>query len=364
MAKDFYNVLGVAENASQEDIKKAFRKLAKQYHPDRNKGDKAAENKFKDISEAYDVLSDQQKRQQYDMMRRYGGFDPRQTQGGQGFDPSQFQQSFHFEDQGGFGSFADIFSSIFGDEDIFGGRRESRPRKSRGSDLALGLEISFDESISGTSKTIGLNRPEACEICGGTGAEPGSGQAVCPQCNGRGMVNYSQGQFAVSRPCPRCLGKGVLPGKPCHNCGGAGQVKTRKKIKIKIPAGIEDGGHIRLHGIGNPGTNGGPNGDLIIEVNVKKHQQFDRKGNDIYTKLSISYPQAVLGCKLPVKTLTKDINLTIPPGTTHGTLLRLKGLGLAVNGAQGDQYVEVNIEVPKNLTAKQKELLEELGKKM
>jgi molecular chaperone DnaJ len=360
MAKDYYNILGVAENASPEDIKKSFRRLAKQFHPDRNKGNKQAEEKFKDISEAYDVLGDQQKRQQYDMMRRYGGFDPRQQQGG-GFDPSQFG-GFRFEDGGGFGSFADIFSTIFGDENIFGRTGPGKQRSRRGNDIAIQLDISFDESISGTKKTISINKPENCRVCGGSGSEPGSEQVICSQCGGRGTVNYGQGGFSVSRPCPRCLGKGHLPGKPCNGCGGSGHVKERHKIAVKIPAGIEDGGKVRLRGMGNPGTNGGQNGDLIIMVGVKKHQQFERKGNDIYTKVHINYPQAVLGCKVPIRTLTKEINLTIPPGTTHGTLLRLKGQGLAVNGAQGDQYIEVLIDIPKNVSPKQKELLEELEK--
>jgi molecular chaperone DnaJ len=365
MSKDYYNVLGVSDGASQDEIKKAFRKLAKQHHPDRNKGDKGAENRFKDISEAYEVLGDQQKRQQYDMMRKYGAFGggagagPYQTGG---FDPSQFEHVFRSEDIGGFGSFADIFSSIFGDDTIFERGRGGRRSPSKGNDLSLTLDISFNESISGIKKTIAINRPESCSGCGGTGAEAGSGQTTCPQCGGRGTVSYAQGGFAVSRPCPRCLGRGVLPGKPCHNCGGSGQVKTRKKISVKIPAGIDDGGKVRLRGLGNPGANGGPNGDIIITVNVKKDQKFERKGNDIYTRVQISFPQAVMGCKVPVHTLTKDVNLNIPAGTAHGTLLRLKGQGLAVNGAQGDQYVEVTINVPKEVTPRQKELLEELAK--
>lgn len=365
MAKDYYNVLGVSEEASQEDIKKAFRRLAKQYHPDRNKGDKNAENRFKEISEAYDILGDAEKRKQYDMMRRYGAYDPRYAQQGGGFDPSQFQQTFRFEDLGGFGSFADIFSSIFGDEDIFSANRPGRQARSRkGNDLALTLKISFEESISGAQKTIALNKPEPCPVCGGSGAEPGTEQVVCPLCNGRGMVSSAQGGFSVSRPCPKCLGKGVLPGKPCHNCGGAGQIKTRKRIKVNIPPGIEPGGKIRLKGMGNPGTNGGQNGDLLITVDVEKNQQFERKGNDIYTRITVSYPQAVLGAKVPVKTLTRNINLTIPPGTSHGTMLRLKGQGLAVNGAHGDQLVEIQIAVPKDITPRQRELLEELAKTM
>ncbi|MCX6827473.1 MAG: molecular chaperone DnaJ [candidate division Zixibacteria bacterium] len=367
MSKDYYNVLSVSESASQDEIKKAFRKLAKQHHPDRNKGDKGAENRFKDISEAYEVLGDQQKRQQYDMMRKYGAFGGGSGTGSYqsgGFDPSQFEHIFRSEDIGGFGSFADIFSSIFGDDTIFERGRSGRRSPSRGNDLALTLDISFGEAVSGIKKTIAINRSESCPVCSGKGAEPGSGQTTCPQCDGRGMINYAQGAFSVSRPCPRCLGKGVLPGRPCRNCRGSGQIKVRKKISVKIPAGIDNGGRIRLQGLGNPGANGGLKGDLIITVNVKKDQKFERKGNDIYTKVQISFPQAVLGCKVPVHTLTKDVNLSIPAGTAHGTMLRLKGQGLAVNGAQGDQYLEVNITVPKDITPRQKELLEELAKTM
>jgi len=377
MSKDFYNILGVAENASKDEIKKSFRSLAKKYHPDRNPGDKKAEEKFKDISEAYEVLNDEKKRQQYDMMRKYGGTfagagGPGGPGGGAGgFDFSHFGNGgFRAEDLGGFGSFADIFSSIFGGGDIFSGQagagRGARRRtaSTRGSDLALTLSVGFEESISGTKKTISLNKPETCQVCSGTGAEPGSGQQTCPQCGGRGTISTAQGAFSVSRPCPRCLGRGVLPGRACRVCNGSGQVKQKKKINIKIPAGIENGGKIRLRGMGNPGRNGGQNGDLLITVNVNKNQQFDRKGNDIFTKVEITYPQAVLGCKVPVKTLTKSINLSIPPGTTHGTKLRLKGMGLAVNGSQGDQYVEVNIVVPKNVNEKQKKILEELQKEL
>jgi len=371
MPKDFYNILGVAENASKAEIKKSFRSLAKKYHPDRNPGDKSAEERFKDISEAYDVLNDDKKRQQYDMMRKYGGaYAGSGGPGGQGgFDFSNFGNgTFRTEDLGGFGSFADIFSSIFGDNDIFGqaGRGSSRRGKTalRGNDLSLNLSINFEDAISGTKKTIALNKPETCLNCSGSGAEPGSGQETCPQCGGRGTISTAQGAFSVSRPCPRCLGRGVMPGKACRVCGGTGQTKVKKRINIKIPAGIDDGGKIRLRGMGYPGRNGGADGDLIVTVDVKKHQQFDRKGNDIYTKVEISYPQAVLGCKIPVKTLTKSINLTIPPGTVHGTKLRLKGMGLSVNGGQGDQYVEIIINVPDKVSDKQKKILEELQKEM
>ncbi|UCD94326.1 MAG: molecular chaperone DnaJ, partial [Candidatus Zixiibacteriota bacterium] len=361
---DYYNTLGVPENAPKDEIKKSFRALAKKYHPDRNKGDKGAESRFKEISEAYEVLSDDKKRQQYDVMRKYGafggagGFDPR-TAGTGGFDFSQFGKTFRAEDLGGFGPFADLFSSIFGGEDLFSrarGERKSRPR--RGNDLAIRLSVSFDEAIAGAGKIIRMSKPVACGVCGGTGDEPGSRQKICRQCGGRGTVTFAQGAFSIARPCPKCLGKGVIPGKTCARCGGSGRVKEKKTIKVKIPAGVEDGSKIRLRGMGNPGTNGGPSGDLIITVNTGKHQQFQRKGSDIYSEVEISYPRAVLGTKIAVKTLTKTVNLNVPPGTKHGTLLRLKGMGLSVDGEQGHQFIEIHIGVPIDVTPEQKELLE------
>ncbi len=380
MSKDYYNILGVAENASKDEIKKSFRTLAKKYHPDRNQGDKTAESKFKDISEAYDILNDEKKRQQYDMMRKYGGSfagggGPGGFGGGAGgFDFSNMGNgSFRAEDLGGFGSFADIFSSIFGGHGGPGGMggqarpgrgQRQQPTAARGNDLALTLEVSFEDSISGIKKTIALNKPETCKVCSGSGAEPGSSQQTCSQCGGRGSISTAQGAFSVSRPCPRCLGRGVTPGQTCRVCNGAGSTKVKKKVAVKIPEAVEDGAKIRLRGLGNPGRNGGQNGDLIITVTVKKHQQFRREGQNIYTSAEISYPQAVLGCKIPVKTLTKTINLSIPAGTEHGTKLRLKGMGLALNGTKGDQYVEVNIVVPKKVSAKQKKILEELQKEM
>jgi len=369
MPKDYYSVLGVAENASADEIKKAFRTLAKKYHPDRNRDDKAAEDRFKEVSEAHEVLGDAEKRRQYDTMRKYGGAfaGAEGNQGFGGFDFSQFGRGggggFRAEDLGGFGSFADIFSSIFGGEDMSrsSSRGRRRPGRMRGGNLAVTLNITFDEAIAGTRKIIVLNKPTACQVCGGSGTEAGSRRTVCPQCGGRGTVSFAQGAFAVSRPCPRCLGRGVLQGKACRACGGSGQTRSKKKIRIKIPAGIDNGGKIRLRGMGSPGRNGGPDGDLIVTVAVQKHQQFERKGNDIYTKVDISFPQAVLGDKIAVKTLTRDIKLTIPPGTKAGTVLRLKGQGLALEGSQGDQFVEIGIAVPEKVTPRQRELLEEMA---
>jgi molecular chaperone DnaJ len=374
MSKDYYKTLGVAENASKDDIKKSFRSLAKKYHPDRNNGDSSAEEKFKAVSEAYEVLSDDQKRQQYDMMRKYGGMGggPFAGGGGGGFDPSQFKGNFRFEDIGGMSSFADLFSNIFGGEDLFGsarrGGRGGQRRKSRrrvnGNDLSIKLFINFEESINGTTRTIALKKPTTGSACGGKGEKAGTGGEVCRECGGRGTVSFAQGAFAISRPCPRCLGRGVEPGVKCDKCGGSGYFPEKKKIKIKIPSGIDNGGRIRLRGLGYPGKNGGSNGDLIVTVNVNKHQQFDREGNDIFTKVEISYPAAVLGGTIPVKTLNKTVKMKIAPGTTHGTKLRLKGMGLAVNGTKGDQIVEIQIKVPKEVTPHQKELLEELAETM
>ena len=307
MSKDYYKVLGVSETASEDEIKKAFRKLAKQYHPDRNRGDKSAEEKFKDISEAYDVLGDKNKRQQYDTMRKYGtftgspSFDPRYSGG---FDSSQFERFFRFDRSEG----ADIFEELFGS--IFGGRPGGfragpRPRPKRrvnGRDANVTARISFVEAAKGTTKTI----------------------------------------IAKS----------------------SGPQKTKRKIRVKIPAGIESGGKIRLRGMGFPGTDGGGNGDLIVTVQVDKDQKFERKGNDIYTKVLVDYPTAVLGGKVQAHTLTRKVSLNVPPGTTSGTKLRLKGMGISVNGATGDQYVEIVVDVPKNLTDEQKLLIEQLKKTM
>jgi molecular chaperone DnaJ len=369
MPKDYYQTLGVAENASKDEIKKAFRKLAKQYHPDRNSGNKSAEAKFKEISEAYDILGDDKKRQQYDTMRKYGAFAG--TGGSGGFPGGGFEgfggqgTSFRFEDIG-LGSFADIFSAIFGDNDLFrragGGPGRAGPRARRGQNLGIKMNVSFNEAVSGTTKTIVLNKPSRCRVCNGTGEQAGSGQTTCPECGGRGTVSFAQGAFSISRPCPRCLGRGMVPGQPCGSCSGTGQVHEKEKLRIKIPAGIDDGRKVRLRGMGYPGKNGGSDGDLIVTVNVEKHQQFERDGHDIRSRVEIPYPMAVLGGSIDVRTLSQKIKLKIPPGTKHGTKMRLKGMGLSVNGTKGDQYVEIQIAVPTDITDRQRELLTELAK--
>ena len=306
MSKDYYKSLGVSETATDDEIKSAFRKLAKQYHPDRNKGDSQAEERFKEISEAYDVLKDKKKRQQYDTMRKYGAFtggpsfDPRHSGG---FDASQFERFFRFDSSNGADAFSDLFSTLFGGRPS--SRQGPRPRRRqrvKGQNAHVSLTISFMESVRGTEKMIIAKNP--------------------------------------------------------------GAQLRRRKIKVKIPAGIENGGKVRLRGMGFPSETGSVNGDLKVTVSVEKNEQFDRRGNDIYTKINIPYPKAVLGGKVEVKTLSKTISMSLPPGTKPGTKLRLKGMGLSVDGKNGDQYVEVVVDIPEKVTDKQKELLEELAKTM
>jgi molecular chaperone DnaJ len=373
---DYYNTLGVSEGASADEIKKAYRKLAKKYHPDANPSDKQAEKKFKEISEAYHVLSDPQKKQQYDMMRKYGAGHAAgagaQTGPGGGFSFDDIMSQFGGRSGGrfdGFGSFADIFSSIFGDRSgAFGGGFESAGRQAapqRGSDILTDIDIPFEDAAKGGKKTIRVNIEQTCDQCQGSGIAPGSKATVCPECHGSGRVNFSQGAFSVSRPCPRCLGRGQIIGNPCRKCSGSGKIFGPKTIKINIPAGIESGKKIRLKGLGRPGLNGGPTGDLYLRINVMGHGYFWREGKDIHCRVPINLKQAVLGGKIEVPTLTKKhVELKIPPGTSSGQKFRLKGLGLAGNGQKGNQYVEVKIEVPKNMTSEQKKSFEEFSEKM
>jgi len=368
MAKDYYEILGVSENASADDIKKAYRKLAKKYHPDANPGNSQAEENFKNVSEAYEVLSKTEKRQQYDQMRKYGaaGF------GGGGFNPGGFGQHgfggqpggfrMNFEDIGGFGSLGDIFSSLFEDRMHFGGGRGRRraanhPRK--GNSLSATIDISFAEMISGTSKTIKLNREANCKHCRGTGSEPGSSQDVCPQCGGSGMVSQSVGNFAVTRPCPQCLGSGRIT-KPCKQCKGTGRERVSQRVKIDVPAGVENGGKLRLKGLGQAGRNGGPDGDLIVTVRVKADSFLRRVGNDIVCKIPITLKQAYDGAKVRVRTVKGKVDLAIPPMTQDGTKFKLKGLGISRNGRKGNQYVTVDLKKPDDPSPEEKEMLDKL----
>ncbi|OQX91371.1 MAG: molecular chaperone DnaJ [candidate division Zixibacteria bacterium 4484_95] len=372
---DYYKILGVSEDATTDEIKKTYRKLAKRYHPDANPNDKQAETRFKEISEAYNVLSDPKKKQQYDTMRKFGaGYGAGRAQkGAAGFsfddimsmfgERSGFTKGSRFT---GFGSFADIFSSIFSEKG-FGGfaggdfktGMADAPRK--GDDILADIEIPFEDAVNGGKKTIKINIEQPCDRCHGSGVTPGSKATVCPECKGRGTVTFSHGSFAVSRPCPRCLGRGQITGNPCRKCSGRGKIFGPKVVKINIPSGIESGKKIRLKGLGNPGVNGGPPGDLYLKIIVSGHQYFWREGKDIYCRVPISLRQAILGGKIKVRTLTKQVELKIPPGTSSGQRFRLKGLGLSVNGVRGDQYVEVKVEVPKNLTEQQKQLFEKFA---
>ncbi len=370
--KDYYRILGVSENATQEEIKKAYRRLAKKYHPDANPGDAKAAEKFKEINEAHEILSDPKKRKQYDDLRQFakagmgggtyrGGFDLndilRQFASGGARTKTR---TFTFEDLGGLGDLGDIFSSIF---DRGGRFRQQRYGPQKGEDLYTEAEIPFDVAAKGGQTFVTVAREETCDRCGGTGARPGSRVERCPQCGGTGMISVTQGAFALSRPCPRCYGRGEIITDPCPKCGGTGQVTMRKRLSVKIPPGVEDGGKIRLRGQGQPGTGGGPPGDLILKIRVSQHRFFKRKGADIYCDVTLNLAQAVLGSKIRVRTLNdRKAVLKIPPGTQPGTTFRLKGLGIKTDSRTGDQYVRVDVEIPKNLTPKQKQLFEEFAK--
>jgi molecular chaperone DnaJ len=365
--KDFYEILGIPDNASDDEIKKAYRKQAKKYHPDANPGDKQAENKFKEISEAHEVLSDRQKRAQYDQMRKFGagafgGFATRPGPGAQaGFDFEDLSSI--FGEFGGFGSFADIFSSIFGEgmgrTEGFGQARRARA----GEDLYSDIEVPFETAIRGGSISVKLNITEQCAVCHGNGSAPGSTWRTCPDCQGRGIISFMQGNFSVSRPCPRCLGRGRI-GQPCSNCRGTGSVKKPGRISVRIPAGIEPGKKIRLKGLGNPGANGGPPGDVYLKVNVTGHQFFWREGADIHCRVVINISQAMQGATIRVRTITdKKVDLRIPPATPSGTKFRLKGFGLAADGRKGDQIVEVEIKVPEKMTDDERRMFTEMADK-
>ncbi len=375
MARDYYKILGVDEKAAKDDIKKKYRQLAKKYHPDRNNGSKEAEEKFKEISAAYDVLGDDQKRQQYDTMRRFGGMDGGHPGAGGGpgggrfYTNGDFSQAFgsqfNMNDLSGMGGLGDIFSAMFGDNMRARQRRPFRQRPRgpiRGRDIHAKIPITVEQSVDGVKKKIRLGVPETCAECKGAGHVTGGEQKMCPRCHGTGKVTHAQGGFSISRPCPSCLGRGVTMGQDCRSCKGMGTVKRKKLITIKIPAGINDGGTIKLRGLGYPGKNGGGKGDLIIRVKIMSDQKYKREGNDINTRVDITFPQAALGVKVQVQSLSKKIMVTIKPGTQPGTVLKLKGLGLAIDDNTGDLFVTVNVTVPTDLTDRQKELLEEFDK--
>jgi molecular chaperone DnaJ len=350
--RDYYEILGVARNANDQTIKSAYRKLALKYHPDRNPGDAAAEEEFKLAAEAYAIISDPDKRSAYD---RFGHAGVSGATAG-GFDPNAFAG---FEDI--FGNLGDLFG--FGD--MFGGRRR-RGGPQRGSDLRYDLEISFEESFTGTETSIQIPREESCETCKGSGAAPGSAPEVCGQCRGSGQLRFQQGFLTVARPCSTCRGSGKIITRPCQACRGAGRVGRERKITAKIPAGIATGQRLRLYGEGEHGTAGGPPGDLYVVVHVQDHDVFHREEDDLYCHLTVSFPTLAMGGTMAVPTMTGDEQIKIPAGTQVGARFKLRGKGMPnVNGrGQGDLYAIARVAVPKKLTKEQKHLLEELAKTM
>ncbi len=362
MAKrDYYDVLGVSKSADEAELKRAYRKLAMQYHPDRNKDDAEAEAKFKEVNEAYDILKDGQKRAQYDQFG-HAAFDPSMG-GGQGGFGGGFQGGFR---QGeGFGGFADVFDDIFGE--FMGGRRGGgggRERAERGADLRIDLEISLEEAFAGTTATLNVPTMVSCEVCTGTGAKDGAKPTTCPTCQGRGRVRAQQGIFAVERTCPTCQGTGQIIDDPCTACAGQGRVRKTTSLNVDVPAGVDDGTRLRVPGKGEAGVRGGGAGDLYVFIRVAPHPLFHRDGPHIQCRVPISMATAALGGQIEVPTVGgKRARITIPEGTQTGRQFRLKGKGMpTLRGRQtGDMYVQVAVETPVNLTSKQKKLLKEFA---
>ena len=360
--RDYYEVLGVPRTATDDELKKAYRKLAKQYHPDMNPGNAEAEAKFKEVNEAYEVLSDKDKRAKYDQFG-HAGVDPNFGAGG-GFNGGGF-------DMGDI-DLGDLFGSFFGGGGGFGGfggqQRQANPNApKRGASLRANLTITFQEAMTGVEKEITLNRTESCDTCHGTGCAAGTTAEICPDCHGAGQVRIQRGgggfAFSTTAPCSRCSGTGKIIHQPCPDCHGAGQVRRQRKIKVKIPAGIDDGQTISMRGQGNGGLNGGPAGDLLINVSVISDPRFERDGYDLYTEQPVSFTQAALGAELQIETIDGKVKYNLPAGTQTGTTFRLRGKGVpSVNGrGRGDQYVTVYIETPRNLNREQKEALKKFA---
>jgi molecular chaperone DnaJ len=370
-SKDFYAVLGVSASATQDEIKKQYRRLAKKFHPDANPNDPKAAERFKDISEAYNVLGDAEKRKQYDEMRRLGafssGFGGARSGAGarQGAGAGPFQGgNIRFEDFdiGGLGGLGDIFSSMFGGGRgaRTGGARARAPE--RGQSVEASLEIPFRTAALGGKVPIELEVNEECPTCHGSGAAPGASMKVCPECNGRGMVSFGQGGFAVNRPCPMCLGRGQIPTERCPTCTGSGEVRAHKRVMITVPPGTDTGTRVRLSGQGGRGPNGGKPGDLIITFQVQPDRFFRREGLDLVAPVPLNIAQATLGTKINLRTLDgKKVAITIPAGTPSGKRFRVRGQGIAKDGARGDMIVEVSIAAPEELTPEQEKLMREFA---
>ena len=347
--RDYYEVLGISRTATDTEIKSSYRKLALQFHPDRNPNNPEAEEKFKECSEAYSVLSDSDKRAAYD---RFG----HAAVGGAGGGAGGFETV----------DFSEIFGEMFGFGDMFGqqgGRGRSRTRAQRGSDLREDLTLNFEEAAFGTERTIKYRRRETCEDCKGSGAAPGKAATQCRQCAGRGQVRFQQGFFSVSRTCPACQGMGTIIESPCKRCHGEGNVLREHTLEVKIPAGVEDGTRILFNGHGDAGLQGGPAGDAYIVLHVKEHSIFERDGNDLHCAVPISFAQAALGAEIRIPTLEGEANLKVPEGTQTGTTFRLrhKGMPILNHNGRGDLYVEVKVQTPSKLNKQQRELMQQLG---
>ncbi len=344
MAKDYYDILGVHKNASDAELKKAYRKMANQYHPDKNQGDKEAEEKFKELNEAYEVLSNPEKRAMYD---QYGTTDFNSFGGGRSYggDPSSI--------------FEDIFGSAF--EDFFGGSSRARGRSSSfaGEDLKYNMEIEFEEAVFGADKVIKIPRLELCHFCGGTGAKDSSSIIICSQCGGTGTMTFKQGFFSIAKPCSVCGGQGKIIKNRCEYCNGRKRIQKDSKIKVKIPAGVDSGNRLRLSNEGNQGIDGGKSGDLYIEINVKPHPIFKRDGANLICDVPMSFAKLVLGTEIEIPTLNDKVKLKIQAGTPSGKVFTFEGKGIQKinSSSKGNLYVRVNIEIPKNISKKQRELL-------
>ena len=353
--RDYYEVLGVDRGASEDEIKKAYKKLARKYHPDMNPGDKEAEEKFKEVNEANEILSDPEKKARYDQFG-FAGVDPNYGAGaGGGYGAGGFD----------FGDLGDIFGSFFGGG--FGGGAQRRNGPQRGESIRMGVTVDFVEAAFGCEKELTLERADQCATCGGTGCAPGTTPEVCPECRGTGSVAHAQrtpfGVMQTQAPCQKCGGTGKIIHQPCPDCRGAGRMRRRKTIKVNIPAGIDDGQTISLRGQGHAGKNGGPGGDLLVTVSVRAHELFERDGTSVYCEAPITFTQAVLGGTLEIPTIDGKVKYDIPEGTQTGTVFRLKGKGIPVlNGrGRGDQFVTVTIETPKGLNKEQKEALKKFS---
>ncbi len=370
--RDYYEILGLKDSASQEDIKRVYRNLAKKYHPDANKGDKSSENKFKEISEAYNVLRDPEKRQKYDQMKKFGAFGGSHQGGFGGFDFGNFDfgnvsrgayrtrrssgGGSIFDELFGMGGLGDIFSQMFDQGNRY--RQDGSGSQQKGTTVQTEIEIPFDLAITGGKQTISVVVDDKCSACKGTGVEKGRDAKTCPNCGGRGTISISQGFFAVNRTCPRCFGRGIIIDHPCTVCQGKGEVERAKRLSITIPKGVTDGALLRLKGMGNNGRRNGNRGDLIVKLKINKHNFFKRKGNDIYCEVPIDIIKAIKSTKIRVRTVyNSKIELKVPAGTTDGKTFRVKGMGINSKKGIGDFYVTIKVVRRSNLSDEEKKLV-------